>query len=217
MKLVIGNKNYSSWSFRPWILLDAFNVAFDEVLESLKTENLSERLAQYSDSKKVPVLIDNELVVWDTLAICEYVSENYLDNKGWPEEKVDRALARSICSEMHSSFVALRAEMPMNCKATRKVEQSDALKADIARIDAIWSAYAKETAEGDIRLFGQFSIADCFYAPVVFRFNTYKPVLSDLAKAYMESMLKHPSMQKWMEMSKEEEEVIERSEVGADF
>ena len=214
MQLIIGNKNYSSWSLRPWLLLDHFNLDFEDIVVSLKKEGISERLAKYSDAKKVPVLIDSDLVVWDSLAICEYVSEKFLDGKGWPENNKDRAIARAISAEMHSSFVNIRTEMPMNCKARRKIELSDAAKDEVKRIDAIWSGYTRKDKAGATFLFGQFSIADCFYAPVVFRFNTYDVAISDAAKIYMNSMLVLPSMRKWLLQSLEEDEVLPRSEVG---
>ena len=144
MKLVIGNKNYSSWSLRPWLLLSAFQVEFTEIQESLAEAGIKERFERYSPSGKVPVLLDEDLIVWDSLAICEYISEKYLAGKGWPAEINTRAEARAICAEMHSSFTALRNEMPMNCRATRKLELSSAAKVDIAQIDVIWSHYTEK-------------------------------------------------------------------------
>jgi len=214
MKLILGNKNYSSWSLRPWLLMDYFNLDFEDIVISLKKEGISERLGKYSDAKKVPVLIDDGPVVWDSLAICEYVSEKNLNGKGWPENLEDRAIARAISAEMHSSFANVRNEMPMNCKAKRKIKLSEAAKAEVHRIDDIWSEYAKQDVNGCTFLFGQFSIADCFYAPVVFRFNTYGIEISNAAKTYMNSMLELPSMKKWLAQSIEEEEIIPRSEVG---
>ena len=216
MQLVIGNKNYSSWSLRPWLLLEGFGIKYEEIQETLKEDGIKERFAKYSDTSKVPVLIDNQLNVWDSLAICEYVSENYLNGKGWPEMRGDRARARSICAEMHSGFSALRNEMPMNCRATRKVVLSEQAKLDIARVDSIWSKYATKTRDGELYLFGNFSIADCFFAPVVMRFKTYGVALSDKAKAYYLSMLKHPSLVKWISMALVEDEVIERDEAGTE-
>ena len=124
MKLIIGNKNYSSWSLRAWLLLATFGIEFEEVQESLRQEGLKDRLSQYSPAARVPVLIDGAVTVWDSLAICEYVSEKYLAGKGWPEAEVSRAEARAVCAEMHAGFAGLRNELPMNCRATRKVELS---------------------------------------------------------------------------------------------
>jgi glutathione S-transferase len=194
MQLVIGNKNYSSWSLRPWLLLDYYLLDFEEVNVSLNAEGRAERLAKYSATKKVPVLIDKDLVVWDSIAICEYVSETYLKGEGWPSDRKDRAIARAISAEMHSGFTSLRNEMPMNCRAKRKIELSDAAKKDVKRIDEIWANFAKKDEDGKIFLFGKFSIADCFFAPVVFRFMTYGIELSEASRAYMKSMLELESM-----------------------
>lgn len=214
MKLVIGNKNYSTWSLRPWLLLDTFQIAFDEIPVSLLQHQIKERLGQYSASNKVPVLIDDALVVWDSLAICEYISEQYLHGKGWPDGIKDRANARSICAEMHSGFMALRGEMPMNCRALRTIILSAESKQDIQRIDNIWSSYAKPSDNGKLRLFGQFSIADCFFAPVVLRFATYGVRLSAQAQAYSDSILSDRSVQSWIFMAKKETEIVPEDEAG---
>ena len=214
MELVIGNKNYSTWSLRAWLLLDAFGLSYTEIQVSLVQENIQERLGKYSDTSKVPVLIDGSLKVWDSLAICEYVSENYLDGAGWPEKMEDRAIARSICAEMHSGFAALRTELPMNCRAKRKVEFSEAAKADIQRIEEIWSNYAASSGDGGIRLFGRFSIADCFFAPVALRFMTYGITLSTKAEAYANSLLQHPSVVRWVTLAKQETEIVVEDEAG---
>lgn len=216
MKLVIGNKNYSTWSLRPWTLLDAFDVQFEEIQESLNGSDLTERLKKYSATGCVPVLMDGELIVWDSLAICEYVSENYLDGSGWPRDKWNRAIARAICAEMHSGFNALRSEMPMNCRAKRSLTLSDSVKRDIYRIDAIWSDYTEKDSNNKLRLFGEFSIADCFFAPVVMRFQTYEVELSDAASNYCQSMFEHRSLQKWLASALEETEIVEVDEAGID-
>ena len=216
MKLVIGNKNYSSWSLRPWLLLHAFKVDFEEVNVSLRQPGLTERLKKYSNAARVPVLVDGESTIWDSLAICETISDIYLQGSGWPEDATDRSLARSISAEMHSSFAALRSELPMNCRARRRVEISEGTVADIARIDNIWSSYAKANDAGEIRLFGRFSIADCFYAPVVMRFITYGVELSESAANYLQSMAEHQSLQQWVFQALEESEVIAEDEAGVD-
>ena len=216
MKLVIGNKNYSTWSLRPWLLLEAFSVEFEEIQESLNGNDLTARLQKHSGTGRVPVLIDGEITIWDSLAICEYISENYLDGHGWPNDKNNKAIARAICAEMHSGFEALRSEMPMNCRAKRSLTVSDAAKYDIQRIDAIWSDYAEVDSNNDLRLFGEFSIADCFFAPVVMRFQTYDVELSDAARDYCQSMLKHSSLQKWVSSAIEETEVVAVDEAGVD-
>lgn len=216
MKLVIGNKNYSTWSLRPWMLLDAFGVPFEEIQESLNGSDLTERLQKYSATGCVPVLIDEELTVWDSLAICEYISENKLEGRGWPRDKTNMAIARAICAEMHSGFGALRSEMPMNCRVNRILTPSDEAKNDIQRIDAIWSDYTEVDSNNDLRLFGGFSIADCFFAPVVMRFQTYEVELSDAARDYCQSILNHKSLQKWLSEALEETEIVAVDEAGVD-
>jgi glutathione S-transferase len=214
MKLVIGNKNYSSWSLRPWLLLDAFKIEFEEINVSLRQPGLTDRLKKYSDAARVPVLIDGESTIWDSLAICETISDSYLAGSGWPQDPINRSRARSITAEMHAGFATLRSELPMNCRARRKVELSESAAADIARIDDIWSSYAKPNELGEIRLLGEFSIADCFYAPVVMRFITYGIELSGSAAKYLQSMAEHPSLQQWVVQALEESELIPEDEAG---
>ena len=213
MQLVIGNKNYSSWSLRPWMLLSTLNLNFEEIPVSLKAEGLSNRLAQYSPTSRVPVLIDDDVTVWDSLAICEYVSERYLDGKGWPSDIEKRAEARAVTAEMHSGFGGLRSEMPMNCRALRRVEASEQTRRDIARVDEIW---AKGMAAGGPWLFGEFSIADCFYAPVVMRFKTYGVELSAGAQQYQDWFLRHEALNTWVAAAKQETEIVPEDEAGVD-
>lgn len=216
MQLVIGNKNYSSWSLRPWLLLAAFDLSFDEQWVSLQEPNLTERLAEFSGSARVPVLNDGEISIWDSLAICEYVNEVHLQGIGLPSGVADRALARSVSAEMHSGFAALRNEMPMNIRASRIIEPSDACLKDIARVDQIWSDYARKNSNGDLRLFGEFGISDCMFAPVVMRFATYQPSLSPAAQDYMNSMLAHPALKRWIEGALLETEVVDVDEAGVE-
>jgi len=214
MKLVIGNKNYSTWSLRPWLLLAAFDVTFDEIQESLAAEGISKRFQKYSAAAKVPVLIDGDLTVWDSLAICEYISEQYLDGQGWPADPALRAEARSVTAEMHSSFTALRNEMPMNCRAIRQIEPSVGALKDVERIDTIWSDCRRKCAGIGPWLFGEFSIADCFYAPVVLRFATYDIQLSPTAQQYAATLLQHEKMVEWVDAANRETEIIPADEAG---
>lgn len=214
MQLVIGNKNYSSWSLRPWLLLSHFNVPFDEVPESLAEDNLSDRLAKYSPSRKVPVLIEDGLCVWDSLAICEYIDENYLDGNGWPQAAHKKAHARSITAEMHSSFLALRNALPMNCRAKRHLSFSPEVEQEIRYIDNMWE-HCLTQYKGPW-LFGDFSIADCFYAPVVMRFYTYGASLSALASNYVDTVRLSPHMQTWIHDAIAESEVVDVDEAGTD-
>ena len=213
MKLVIGNKNYSSWSLRPWLLLHANGIEFTEVQESLRQDNIAYRLGQYSGSRKVPVLIDQELTVWDSLAICEYISEKYLDGRGWPSNQGARAVARSICAEMHSGFSALRSELPMNCRMKTDIILSKAVSADIRRIEAIWSEYARKSDDGGIFLFKDFNISDCFFAPVALRFQSYGVYLSGDAAEYQKSILDHPSVRAWVADAASESEIVPEGEI----
>ncbi|MEL6775683.1 MAG: glutathione S-transferase family protein [Cyanobacteria bacterium J06597_16] len=214
MQLIIGNQNYSSWSLRAWLLLAAFDVPFKTIKESLRQEQLKERLANYSPTSRVPVLIDEHTTVWDSLAICEYVSEKYLAGKGWPADITHRARARAICSEMHAGFNGLRSELPMNCRATRKVEPSESALSDIARIEAIWSQCLSE--HGGPWLFKDFSIADCFYAPVVLRFKTYGISLSPSASQYQAFFLQDNTLNRWVTAGKAETEIVPEDEAGVD-
>lgn len=222
MKLVIGNKNYSSWSLRPWLLLTHFKLPFEEINISLGAKNVSDQLRQFSPSCRVPVLIDGPITVWDSLAICESVSERYLAGKGWPTEEGMRAHARSISAEMHSSFLALRHELPMNCRARRKIRVSPLAQKDIARIDAIWSECITKSntdvsANGNSPwLFGNFSIADCMFAPVVLRFRTYGIGVSEASQRYMDNVLANKHLQAWIDAGKKEKEVLAEDETGED-
>ncbi|GAA3961274.1 glutathione S-transferase family protein [Allohahella marinimesophila] len=213
MKLVIGNKNYSSWSLRPWLLLRAHDIDFEEIMIQLATAATASEIDQYNSAGKVPVLLDQGLTVWDSLAICEYVSEHYLAGKGWPADPARRAEARACSAEMHAGFASLREAMPMNCRASgRRVLISDALARDIERIDALWSQMLQR--HGGPWLFGEFSIADCMFAPVVFRFSTYAVDISSLSRTYMDTALAHPAMLDWLSQARAEAATIDRSEVG---
>jgi len=213
-RLIIGNKNYSTWSLRPWLLLRGFKIDFDEQLVSLNAKGLQERLREFSKTARVPVLIDGATTIWDSLAICEYVNEKFLNGLGWPRKIGDRALARSIVAEMHSGFNALRNELPMNIRASRMVEMSADTKEDIRRVDEIFNQYVRADVNGDSRLFGEFGIADCFFAPVVMRFSTYAPQLSSVAQSYCDSMRAHSSLNKWISDALLENEIIEQDEAG---
>ncbi len=215
MKLIIGNKNYSSWSLRAWLLPSVRNIPFKEVRVALSQPGTSAEIARYSAAGKVPVLHDKELVVWDSLAICEYISEAYLAGRGWPEERKMRAEARAYSAEMHSGFFTVRQKMPMNCRAVnRTVAYTAELQKEIARIDSLWSALRRKYGDNGAWLFGKFSIADCMFAPVVMRFNTYGVAVSESSKEYMETMLLQPKIQLWMEQAAAEEEIIVEEEVG---
>jgi len=214
LTLVIGNKNYSSWSLRGWLFLKHTSAPFREIRIPLEQPDTKTRIAQYSPAGRVPILIDGSVTIWDSLAICEYLSETILGRKGWPASVSDRAMARSVSAEMHSGFQALRNELPMNCRARRKVTPSPAARADIARILSIWdTCRSKYTAAGPW-LFGNFSVADAMYAPVVFRFQTYGISLTGNAAAYAKTLLAHPAVLEWAAAGQAETEIVPSDEAG---
>lgn len=213
MKLVIGDKNYSSWSMRPWVLLTHFGIAFDEVLIELDKPGTKASILQYSASGKVPCLIgDDGFAVWDSLAIAETLAERFPQHALWPRDANARARARSVSAEMHSGFVAVRGVMPMNIRFTRPgVGSTPDVLADVARIDAIWRECL--AASGGPFLFGEFSIADAMYAPVVMRFNSYQPKLSPQAAAYAERVTALPAVAAWIEAARRETHVVADDEL----
>jgi glutathione S-transferase len=198
VKLVIGNKNYSSWSLRAWLLLRHAGIAFDEVKLSFNSPSFKRDVLSVAPTGKVPVLIDGDLTVWDTLAIAEYVAERFPDRQLWPRAAGLRAEARAICAEMHSGFQPLRASMAMNITADLAgLGWNIEVQNDIDRISAMWTGLrARHKAIGPF-LFGQFSIADAFYAPVVTRFNTYRPQLLPAVNEYMQTVLGLAAMKEW--------------------
>lgn len=215
MKLIIGNRNYSSWSLRPWLLLSVHDIPFEEIRIPLYEAGTQAALAEFTGAGKVPVFHDGDVVVWDSLAICEYISEQYLDGKGWPADVTARAEARSYSAEMHSGFFEIRARLPMNCRATgRQVEITPSLKAEIQRIDTIWSGLRSRFAERGPWLFGDFCVVDCMFAPVVSRFNTYGITVSSACSAYMAHVLESREMMLWYRQGAEEIETLDLSEVG---
>ena len=215
MKLIIGNKNYSSWSLRPWLLLSHHRLMFDEIRVPLFTPGYKGELLEHSGTGLVPVLIDGPVTVWDSLAICEYVSEKYLGGAGWPQGINIRAQARACSAEMHSGFHHIRNELPMNARATgRRVEITPQLQKEIDRVDSMWNIQLETQSTPGPWLFGDFCIADCMYAPLVFRFNTYGITLSDRAARYADFVLNSPSMQSWLAAARAEPETIDFAEIG---
>ena len=212
MKLVIGSKNYSSWSMRPWVLLKHFELKFEEVSVSLFTPGYEKQLKKHSPSQKVPALLDAGVEIWDSLAICEYISEQYLENKAWPSEVMERARYRAICCEIHSGFQGIRADLPMNCRATRKLSVGEDTMREVRRIDELWSSALLDS--GGPYLFGEFSIADCMFAPIVSRFTTYQLPLSCVSALYCEEMLRNSAFRAWLDFAKNDPQVIELCEVG---
>lgn len=215
MQLFIGNKNYSTWSLRAWYLLSKFNVSFKEQQLALDTPEFYEALKNKFPVQKVPALIDAELTVWDSLAICEYINDAYLNGAAWPSEIAQRAKARSLAAEMHSGFAALRNEMPMNIRAKRHVELSEQAKKDIARIDEIFSS--QQQSYPNMWLFGDFSIVDAMFAPVVLRFKTYQVELSCAAQTYCQHLLACPVIKIWISEALKETDIVDCDEAGEEI
>ena len=214
-KLIIGNKNYSSWSLRPWLLLREAGIDFDEQRIVLDTPTAKSEIAEWSPSGRVPVLQLGDQAVWDSLAICETVAERWADKQLWPDDPDERAYARSISAEMHAGFSVLRECMPMNCRAMgRIVPIPDELGADIDRIIAIWADCHKQFGDRGGWLFGRFSVADAMYAPVVLRLRTYGINLPESAGYYPHRLLESAAMQDWLAAAECETEVIEADEKG---
>lgn len=216
LKLVIGNKNYSSWSMRPWLAMTAFSIPFEEVRISLGQQETSMRISQHSAAGKVPVLIAGEITVWDSLAICEYLAEQFPDKGLWPHDVTARALARSICAEMHSGFGELRSAMWMNIRARFPGKgRTPGAQADIARICEIWENCLARAGHHQF-LFGEFSIADAFFAPVVMRFRTYGVWLAPMLQAYVDRVVAHPAVAQWMREAVAENDRLDKYEVYPD-
>lgn len=219
-QLYIGNKNYSSWSMRPWVLMRQTGIAFDEIRVRFDSfdegSEFKRTMGAVSPTGKVPVLVDGGLVVWDTLAIGEYLAETYPDKQLWPQDRGARATARSVCAEMHSGFGALRSACPMNIEAqlhdTGALIWRDqaAVRADVNRLAAMWSALLAE--HGGPLLFGQFSIADAFYAPVCMRLHAYGlPVPAHIAE-YIQRVRELPGVKAWIDEALAEQDFLDFEE-----
>jgi glutathione S-transferase len=201
--LLIGSKNYSSWSLRPWLFLRKADFEFQEQIVHLDKSGYQEQIAALSPSRRVPLLIDDGVKIWDSIAICEYAAE--ATGRGLPAERAARARARSVSAEMHSGFQALRNECPMNVRArNRRVPLTTQLKADIARIDEIWSDCRRDFGTGGNWLLGGFSIADAMFAPVLFRFRSYGAQLCTASQAYLEFALQDPMLNDWQDAATDE-------------
>jgi glutathione S-transferase len=215
LKLVIGNKNYSSWSMRPWLALRAAKIPFEEISIPLYTDDPADkdRILSFTRSGKVPCLIDGDLTVWDSLSIIEYVAERFPEAKLWPDERAARAHARSISAEMHSGFTPLRNECGMNLhRPIRSIALSADARANVARIDQIWSECRAHHGKSGPLLFGAFGAADAMFAPVVHRFRSFAIDVSPAAKAYMETMMALPAFAEWTRAGLAETLVIEKFE-----
>lgn len=220
MKLYIGNKNYSSWSMRPWVLMKQAGIAFEEVMvrfDSFAADSqFKTTVSAVSPVQKVPVLVDGELVVWDTLAIAEYLAERFPDKQLWPKDVHARARARSVCAEMHSGFGALRSHCGMNIEAqlpdvgARLLREQPAVAADLQRIVQMWSGLL--AAHGGPMLFGDFGIADAYYAPVASRIRTYALPVPPEVDAYITRLFALPGVKAWLDAALQEQDFIPMDE-----
>ena len=216
LKLVIANKNYSSWSMRPWVAMTAFDIPFEEIHVLLDQPDTSANIAKYSLSGRIPVLLDGKTAVWDSLAICEYLAEHFPSKHLWPQDAQARAIARAICAEMHSGFTGLRSAMSMNIRAEFPGKgRTPEAQADIGRISEIWEDCLSVVGPHQF-LFGDFSIADAYFAPVVMRFRTYAVSMAPALQGYVDRITHHPAVAKWIEGALTEKESIPKYDVPKD-
>jgi glutathione S-transferase len=205
LALAVGNKNYSSWSMRPWVLLRQAGIPFREIQLWFDADGHIPEAKQYSPAGQVPVLLVDGAAVWDSLAICEAVAEMFPEKRLWPRAAPARAVARSVCAEMHAGFRSLRSAMPMNIRASLAGKgMSPAVEHDIARIRALWSDCRNRFGSGGTLLFGHFTVADAYFAPVAMRFITYGVTLAPAAREYVEAVCKLPAVTEWMNAARRE-------------
>jgi glutathione S-transferase len=214
LTLVFGNKNYSSWSFRPWIALRVAGIPFEEVVIPLYEPGSKEQILKYSPAGKVPVLIDGDIRVWESLAILDYLAERFPQARLWPADAAARAHARAIAAEMHAGFAPLRRHCPMNMwRPVQTRELPPEVAADVRRIDAIFTECRERFGQGGAFLFGGFGAADAMYAPVVSRLNTYEIAVGAVAQAYMQAMMALPAWVEWRAAALREPWVMANAEV----
>ena len=214
LTLVIGTRNYSSWSLRPWLLLRHLGIPFSERLVHLDTPQFAADVPQLSPTARVPVLLHDGLVIWESLAICEYLVE-LAGGRGWPADRAARARARAVAAEIHSGLAALRAACPMNARASgRRVPMTPALARDVARVDALWCECRERHAGEGPWLFGGYSAADAMYGPVVLRFRTYDLPLSPAATVYLDTVLADGAMAEWVAAATVEGVIVAADEAG---
>ncbi len=213
LQLLIANKNYSSWSLRGWLLLEGLGIDFKEEKLSFNDPDWRAKVLALSPAGRVPVLVDGEIVVWDSLAIVEYVADRFPDAGVWPSDPAARARARSVCAEMHAGFQNLRAQMPMNIEARLPgYGWNRSVQTDIDRIVRIWTNARHDFGQGGDMLFGAFSAADAFYAPVVWRFVTHAVDLPPIAAHYVKAVQALPAMKAWVDEALEEHDFVSEDE-----
>ncbi len=226
LRLVIGNKNYSSWSLRAWLVLKHLGLEFEEICLDLRDPAFIEKISAFSQARLVPVLLDGDLTIWDSLAICEYLGEQHPHL--WPLALEQRALARSAVAEMHSGFQALRQELPMNCRGTpRQQLYSQQAAADIQRLTQLWRdcLHSHQTLNTQHTLsphqtrgpwlFGEFTLTDAYFAPVVLRFHGYGVELDALSQQYCSTQLQNPHLQQWLQEARLETSLLPDSDLDS--
>jgi len=213
-KLILGNKNYSSWSMRPWIAMKVAGIPFEEEVISLDAQDFKPRVTRVSGTGKVPALADGDVQVWESLAILEYLAEKFPDARLWPSDPSARAHARAIAAEMHAGFVPLRRHLPMNMwRPVLKRELTAEVQSNVQRIEAMWADCRTRFGAGGAFLFGRFGAADAMYAPVVARFHTYAVELGAVARAYADAMMALPAWAEWRAAALKEPWVLAEDEV----
>lgn len=214
LKLTIGNKNYSSWSFRPWIAMKVAGIAFEEEVISLNAADFKARIGKLSGTGKVPALSDGEVNVWESLAILEYLAEKFPSAGLWPADAVARAHARAIAAEMHAGFVPLRRLMPMNMwRPVKRLALTPEAEANVRRVDAMWTDCRNRYGKDGTFLFGSFGAADAMYAPVVSRFHTYAVEIGAVGRGYMDAMMALPAWAEWHAAALREPWILPEDEV----
>jgi glutathione S-transferase len=214
LQLVIGNKNYSSWSLRPWMALTMAGIPFRETVIPLDTPETAKLIALHSAAGRVPVLLHGRQTVWESLAIMEYLAELFPEKHLWPKAVSARAIARAVANEMHAGFGALRSACPMNLRRPKKpVPMSEQAMKDVARIEEIWRGCRAKFGKGGRFLFGRFSIADAMYTPVVTRFDTYAVAVADDTRAYMDTIMNTEAFRAWREAALKETWIVPSDEV----
>jgi glutathione S-transferase len=214
LHLIIGNKNYSSWSFRPWLAMKVAGIAFEETVISLEAQDFKARVTAVSGAGRVPVLIDGDTHIWESLAILEYLAEKFPRAGLWPAQAAARAHARAVASEMHAGFLPLRRQLPMNVWRPVKARAlDDDAEANVTRIDAIWSECRTRFGADGPFLYGAFGAADAMYAPVIWRLHTYAVEVGAVARAYMAAVMTLPAWNEWREAARREPWVLPHDEV----
>lgn len=214
LHLVIGNKNYSSWSLRPWIAISMAGIPFRETVILLDTPETAAQIAEHSKAGRVPVLHHGRTIIWESMAILEYMAELFPEKHLWPKATAARAMARSVANEMHAGFSALRSACPMNLRRSKKtVPMNDGVVRDVARIESLWRECRQRHGKGGPFLFGKFSNADAMYAPVVTRLDTYAIPVADDTRAYMNAVLGTEAFRSWHEAALQEPWTVPSDEV----